>query len=370
MAQASLNAAERAADDGLAIRAAAASAFLLSAYLGSPEEGERWTELASTLAERAGHDDATEAVVLHARMAVTSTLGHPEQALPLVDREISLLERIYGDGPNVAYAVMNRGVTESIVGKWDLAAKDFERAIGLFVAASGPNNPHLDLPYANLALALLDSGRIAEARAAGERALALQAGRPPGTVTVIDYDVLARIALESGNPNRAIELSNTALDRAKAANEHGRYRWAALVSHATARGEEGDLAGKAEDCTQVLAEQKAQGAVSRDRLYYPDALACLGEAELAAGRVASAVAYLEQSVSLEQRESPRDLPLAKFGLARALRAAGRDPERARALAESARATLGPMPGQEKKLAAIDSWLKEAPAAPRAERSTP
>ncbi|MEZ4454594.1 MAG: hypothetical protein R3B09_34400, partial [Nannocystaceae bacterium] len=63
----------------------------------------------------------------------------------------------------------------------------------------------------------------------------------------------------------------------------------------------------------------------------------------------------------QQRAGPR------FLLARALRMTGRDPERARALAEEARASWGHWPGYYKvDLEAVDAWL----AAPAAPSSTP
>jgi hypothetical protein len=112
----------------------------------------------------------------------------------------------------------------------------------------------------------------------------------------------------------------------------------------------------------VLAEQKAQGAMSPDRAYAPDALCCLGKIELDAGRPASAIAYLEQSVALQNREVPFELPDAEFTLARALRLARRDPPRARTLAEKARHSLEALPGQQDQVASIDAWLADPTAA--------
>jgi hypothetical protein len=70
------------------------------------------------------------------------------------------------------------------------------------------------------------------------------------------------------------------------------------------------------------------------------------------------------------RQNPYDLPLAQFALARALRVAGQDPARARALAESAREALAQSPGKQKELAAVDAWLSDRTAARGAGRSLP
>jgi uncharacterized protein with PIN domain len=140
---------------------------------------------------------------------------------------------------------------------------------------------------------------------------------------------------------------------------HGEYKWHAALARAEARGKKGDLAGKAADCALVLSEQKAQGAIAADLPYEPDALACLGDVELAGHRTTSAIAYFEQSVALEKRFDRSRLPLARFGLARALRVARRDPDRARALAENARGALAQLPSREEKVTSIDQWLKAA-----------
>jgi tetratricopeptide (TPR) repeat protein/tRNA A-37 threonylcarbamoyl transferase component Bud32 len=360
-----VHAAERAGDDLLATRAAAQVAFVLSAYLGKPQEGGDWIDLAESFAERAGRDDAIDAAVLDARIVVTAMLGHPERALELHDREIALFERAYGPGdPRVATAFMNRGVTEMTLGLDDRAVEDDKRAIELLSAATGPRNPHLDLPWYNLGDALGNLGRPEEARAAYERVLALQAGRPAGTLTVQIYGNLADLQLGLGDPDSALRLAEQGLDVAGQADERGLSLWAVLVARAQARGQKGDAAGKAEDCARVLAEQRAQGAMTSEGVYYPDALTCLGEVELAAHRASAAIAYLEESVFLEKRQAAAVLPLAKFTLARALRLAGRDPARARALADDARAALAGLPGQAKELAAIDAWLAEGKAAGR------
>jgi serine/threonine protein kinase/tetratricopeptide (TPR) repeat protein len=369
--QASLNAALRAGDDGLAARAAAGGAFVLAERLARPEEGARWIDLATSLAGRRSHDDATEVEVLHCRIVVTANLGHPEDTIALLDRESSLLEKTYGGHtPQLAWVVMNRGVTESILGRFDASRKDVERAIDLLVAATGPNNPHLDLFYLNLGFALSGLDRIPEAKSAYEHALRLQGNRPAGSMSMTVRAGLAWIEEHQGNADQAIQIANEGIAIAEATNESVASKWQLLLLRAKASGDKGDQPSKARDCARVLTEQKARGAVSPNELYGPDALTCVGEVELGARRVASAIALLEQSVAIERRKAPADLPHAKFTLARGLRIAGRDPERARALAESARSALAEQPVQRKELAAIDAWLSETEPPTRVGKATP
>jgi hypothetical protein len=102
--------------------------------------------------------------------------------------------------------------------------------------------------------------------------------------------------------------------------------------------------------------QEASDSLQPGAVYGPDALCCLGEAELALGRTGAALEHLERSLSFERRPDSAELAKARFTLARALRAAGRDPERAMTLVRGARSGLGP--GHDTLTAAIDRWLAE------------
>lgn len=61
-------------------------------------------------------------------------------------------------------------------------------------------------------------------------------------------------------------------------------------------------------------------------------------------------------MTLQRRHEPATLAFARFALARALRAADRDPQRARALAAEAREGMRDLPGLARRLAAVDAWL--------------
>jgi tetratricopeptide (TPR) repeat protein len=89
------------------------------------------------------------------------------------------------------------------------------------------------------------------------------------------------------------------------------------------------------------------------------ALVGLGEVALARGRFEEALPLLEQAAALGTRAhtTPGEYGEIRFALARALRAAKREPERARALAEEAMAAyrkLGPL---RREPAEIAAWLQ-------------
>jgi len=334
-------------------------AFALSGYLERPQEAEGWLGLAQAIAERAGHDEAVEQAVISSRIVVTAMLGHPEKVLDLHDRDIAIAQRLYGEAdPRLATAFMNRAVTLNRIGQNDRAVIDAQRAIDLLAAATGPSNPHLDLSYITLGNPLIAMGRLSDAKAAYERALDLQAGRPPGTLTVCILGNLAGIAELAGDVEDTIRLATRGIEVANAIGDDEVFKWSLMVTKARALGRKGDLKAQAEGCQQALAAQKAHDAVASERLYVPDSLRCLGEAELAMRRPEAAIAYLQQSVALERRADPSDLPLARFALARALRAMDRDPARARMLAEGAKQALNQIVGDHRDVADIDRWLGE------------
>jgi tetratricopeptide (TPR) repeat protein len=360
--QAAVRTAVVAADDATAARAASAAASIVCGWLRTPAEAEVWVGLADAFAQRAGHDDTVDSAVLHARALITTARGHHEQALALHDREIAILERTYGErDPRVAAAILSRATTRIALGQSEQAIADLQRSIDVLAATRGPTNPHLDLPYYNLGVALLFVGRWPEAKAAFQRALDLQSGRPPGALTISIFSGLIEADDALGDPDAAVALATQGMEIARASGQGGQLRWDLLRSRADAREKKGDLTGKREDCRQILEEQKALGTIGPDRSYHPDSLLCLGEVELASHRTAAALEYFEQSAALEDRPVASELPTARFALARSLRLAGRDPQRARALARSAREGMIKLPGHDKEVAEIDRWLDEADA---------
>jgi tetratricopeptide (TPR) repeat protein len=378
--ESAFQAAQRAGDDVLAARAAARIADLLSSRLDQPQDGERWMKAAESIANRAGPHDALHASLLASRITINAMLGRSVQNPELHDQEIALLERLYSKrDPRVARAVTNRGITLHLLGKFDRALEDLQTGIALLTAVAGSGHPHLLLDYTNLGAVLVSLGRLQDAKGAYERALSLQGDTPHGSLTVTILGALAGLEIELGTPDAAIEIAHRGLEVAAEADEKGALEWGLRLIIAKAKGKKGDFGGQAEDCRTILNMQKAAGALTHDAPYTPDALTCLGQAELALRRVDAALGHLEESVTLLSRSEPGDLALARFALAKALRTAGRDMARARELAENAREDLrqGPAFGQE--LAAVELWLAEPsnaapvvamPAAPSALQGAP
>jgi tetratricopeptide (TPR) repeat protein len=351
-------AAEAASDDATAARAASNISFVLSGWLWKPREGERWIDIASTIAARAGHDDALETDILHNRIVEMMELGRLQEAVELLDKEIPALERIYGERSfRLAAEYVNKGVAYIFWGKPELAAPPIRRGIELFQNIGGPDNPHLDLYYANLGAVLMLSRDFDEAREALLRGIAVQGDLPPGSVTEMLFGNLANLELEAERPAAALAYVQNGIDVATAIGEAGeRFMTLLLYVRGMVRAQRGDAAGALDDCGRVLSMQDAHGEIKAGEPYSTDALRCIAEAELSLNRLGPAIEHLERSVALDRRQDRADLPRARFTLARALRIARRDPERAESLARSARTELAEVPRLDKEVAAIDAWL--------------
>jgi tetratricopeptide (TPR) repeat protein len=355
--QQAMHAAARAGDYRLVARAAAGASFVLSGWLGNAQEGERWVDLADSIAERTGRDDALDVEILGGRIVTTSMLGRPGDTMALHDKQIAAAERLYGErDPRLATIFMNRGVSRSILGEYELGLEDFQRGIDILESVSGTDNPHLDLFYFNLGSALCELDRPEEGKVALDHALALEGDRPAGSITVSICAALANVESDLGHNDEAIRIADRGLEVANAiGTTSATSALTLLIVRGRARARNGDLASQAADCGRALSLQRALGPLAAGP-YGPDALSCLGEAELARQEVAAALAHLEEDVRLESRRAPEDLPRARFALARALRETGRDPARAVQLARDALEALRSIRSHEREAGAIETWL--------------
>jgi tetratricopeptide (TPR) repeat protein/predicted Ser/Thr protein kinase len=354
-------ASEAAGNDSLAAIAAATISLELSDTLADVHEAERWLGIAKAIRERAGPDDRADAEVLEAELALVSAEGHADKTVLLRDRLVTLLERIYGSAhPRIAVAIANQAGDVAAVGQPDLAVTLYRRAIAMQEHLFGPDAPTLSIYYNNLGSTLTEATRYAEAKVALDHALALVA--PLGADNahnVLPLVSLAQLDAHTGDFDAALAAAERGIAIADASGQsEARFLPALLVQQGGALLAKGDAAGAQRACARALRLQDEQEIFGPDRIV-PDAndsLTCVGEAETALGRLSDALEHLERSVSLTKRQTPTDLSLARFALARALTAAKRDPRRARDLADTARRELRAAPGMDRQAGEVEAWI--------------
>ena len=354
-------AAVAAGDDSLAATTAAAIAFGYAERGVKTPEGEDWLAIGKALLEREGHDDLAESSILEAEVEILSSGGYAERTIPLYERLIALDTRLFGPAhPAVAGDYNNYATDLNHAGRVEDGIAALRKAIAIHEALYGPSAPVLYLHYNNLGFAYTQLGRYDDAREAIARAIAL--ARPFGPKSangILPWASMAVVDNRAGRSEAAMEDVAQAMAIVRETGDNGALYLPCLhEQRGRALLARGDAAGAAAACAQGVKLQEEQGAIGPDKVYSDDALTCLGEAELAAGKIDAAIADLERSVTLTKRDWTAEVPIAKIDLAKALRARGGDLERARRLAEEGARELRGVAGAERRERDAEAWLAE------------
>ncbi len=232
----------------------------------------------------------------------------------------AVLRRMGGHDVLVGWLLNNRAYMRMRQGRLDEGLEDARRSALAKERAGGANNPDIAHSLNNLSQVLVERDELHEAMQQIERALAIA---DPG--------------FGPEHPVTAMFMSN----HAELLNAFGRFEEA--CTHAT----------RALAIFEV--ETESDGAATT----FP--LTALAVAHLELGRFQQALPMLERACAIREDKVTDSVQLGEvhFALARALRAAGREPERARALAIRARAEYAqsaPGPAVARELAKIDAWL--------------
>ncbi|MGO9708574.1 MAG: protein kinase domain-containing protein [Polyangiaceae bacterium] len=358
--QSAFAAAEAAGDDSLAAVIAARIAFEMDDLMAKPHDAERWLAIARAIFEREGSDDErVESWVLEGEIAVTGVAGQLDRAITMHDKLIALLIRMYGPvHPRVAAAINNKAVDLYSFGRLELSVAEYRRSMLIEEEVVGPDSPALAPDWSNLGGSLTLLGRYVEARAALDQSLKmvgpLDPSNPNAAVTLASMGVLdnrvGRVEEALAETGQGIAIVDATGDKAAV------FLPSLLVEHGRALLSKGDAASARTTCARALAEQEKQEVVRPEQVYADDALTCLGRAETELGRIDDAIAHLERGLTLTKRVTPTDLALARFALAKALRAGKRDPARARDLATQALDALRATNGMERFAIEVTAWL--------------
>jgi tetratricopeptide (TPR) repeat protein/predicted Ser/Thr protein kinase len=357
--QAAFVAALAAGDDSLAAVAAAKIAFDYADKVAKVHEGEGWLAIGKGILEREGADDRAEAELLNSEVEILSYEGYGERAIPLHERDIELLTRVYGPAhPSVAAAYNNYGTDLNDVGRQEDGIAALRKGIAINEAIYGPNDPMLHIDYNNIGVAYTQLGRYDDAREALAHAIVL--AKPLGAKSangIVLWASMAVVDNRAGRPDAAMDDVEQAMAIVRETGDNGaRFLPCLYEQRGRALLARHDAAGAVVACAQGVKLQEEQEVIGPDKIYSDDAITCLGEAELAAGKIDDAIAHLERSVTLTKRDWKGGLPIAKIDLARALRAGKRDEERGRRLAEEGVAGLKGVAGAEAQEKEGEAWV--------------
>jgi tetratricopeptide (TPR) repeat protein len=296
---------------------------LASALSARGRNEEAWTHarLVLELREKAlGADHPHVAAALIVLGNIVDDLGRREEALGHFGRALRIVERVFGpEHPQASAARNNLGSVLYRLGRLEEAREQFERSLAIKEKALGPEHPASASTLRNLGLVLLDRGEYARARSFLERALARRERLGP------DHAQFARTLADLGE--LALREGRTAEARVQLQRAHDILAKNLGPSHA-------DLLGPLVGIARVFLRE---------------------------GTPLRTLSLLEKALPVAERGKPDALTLAlgRFALARALRKVGRDPARARSLAEKARRAMEKLGGAQRRwLAQVEAWLRE------------
>ena len=311
------------------------------------------------LLERIGPGGYDLARALHMLSIVHDDRNDPEAGLPIARRALEVAEDAVGaDHPLVGRVVMTVGNHLRRLDRLDDAEAAYRRALAIYERTSGPRSTDVAMVQMNLGNLRRDRDDLPGAIAAFRAAAALfeEISGPEHTRTANAVDNLASAVSEHGDAagaeplfRRAIEIY-TARIGADAPPTAGVIR--RFAEHHLRHGEPALAVPLLEQVVAALERQDDPRQLVRP-------LARLGEAYLAVDDARRAHATFERCLTAAADDAYHEDQRAqcRFGLARALRLLGRDPARARTLAEQARATWAQWSDGADDVAAVDAWLR-------------
>jgi serine/threonine protein kinase len=370
------------------------------------EDGREWLGIAQALAQRAQEVPGAAIPIDNTQAIIAVRAGRWDEAVEQFQKVVERMRALDPDNPNLAMALLNLGSAYAERRDFDDARTYMQQAAEHTERVLGPKHPSMTSLYANLALLSILQGRFVEAEPEIERALALQrmvlgddhveTARTIASMAVVQRNLgrpeaaerlhrqalgVRRSKLGPDHPEVAESLRNLAwavADQGRAEEalvlagqaqqvaarrlapehpEHGTHA-AMVASILLEAGKPREALEQAEKAIGIL---DARGPGPNASI---DARRSQGRALRELGRHEASIEGLERTLAsaLEHDAASNETALVRFELAQSLRAAGRDPERARKLGEEARDVLEEVAmGRRRDVDRVEAWLAAAPA---------
>ncbi|MGE0547893.1 MAG: protein kinase [Kofleriaceae bacterium] len=354
-------AAQAGRDDRNAASALVRLAVSIGAKQNRPDDAKRIVDLATAAVERAGGDSELQCELANARGSIAVANGKFDEALTITR---ALLDKLDNQRTSDELPVLQaRGMYASALiytGDGEGASKELEAVLAKRIAAVGPEHPSLTGLLLNLGGALTMMGRFEQAAKHLQRATALleQSYGPKHSDLILTRTTLSAVLTRVGRCDEGIAMQTRAVELAE--QLYG-------LSHIEVADPLDQLAERFDYCQRdaesLPLAQRAVSIVDTDEhRASPElgiALGHLGNAQLETGQTQAARRTLERAITIEGVDPP-NLSRAQFALARTLAKLGKQPARARMLAQEARNNiemLGPLGKTDAER--IDAWLASA-----------
>ena len=285
--------------------------------------------------------------------------GMIEEGLPLLEAGVRKFEVALGpEHLQTAAATNILAEVVDVMGRHREAVVLYERVIAIYDAALGPSASRTAIPLANASVALRLLGEHDRSIAFARRSV--EVTLPADRLRYLQY--LGQAYLAAGRAEEAIPVLRQAIAMGDPEPRPFEQRpWVtAMITLGRALLEQ----GRHDEAESIMERGLGLAIEPGDRM---DAHEALGQLELRRGRPEAALEHFEAALraieGTDQHLEAENLGDVRFGLARALVAAGGDRSRALAEAERARELLRGVDGSERARAQIDAWLRETAAEP-------
>jgi len=284
-----------------------------------------------------------------------------EEAEALLRKALALNEEVFGrTSTAVADDLANLGIFLHDGGNYEQAEEVMLESLEIQREAYGGDHRHIATVLQYLGELLNDTGQRERARAYAEESLAMRQRILPADHIDIarGHQLLGAIALNEGRYDDARKAYEQSLEvrrrglRPDDPKLAGPYYGLAQVELQAKRPE-----AAVEACRKALSLE--EGAHGPDHPRVAVHLVCLAKSLRQAGRADESIVPAQRAVALWRDDTvdPIRVAFARVELARSLRAADREPERARQLGTEAREILAKHPGAaDGVIAELDAWL--------------
>jgi tetratricopeptide (TPR) repeat protein/tRNA A-37 threonylcarbamoyl transferase component Bud32 len=331
---------------------------------GEISEGIAMVRSAVEMLEAEGERDVQAAMSRNNLCMVLTEGGEHEEALAQCQAAAHEFELVYGpQHPRRAWPYINMGITYQKLDRYEESEAATREALKLLRASFGPDHPRTAMTTMNLANALYLQGDYDGAAELHEHALKVLEATVDETHPSLQQARLnlAVVRRYQGRPAESEQLLNHALETAERLNGSTHYSVGTIMQNL------GNLAYEAGDYELALIRfERARGifTTSLSKEVHPRVAGIyrrIGNSKRHLGRIDEALDDLERSLAIyDEIDGYRpERGEVLFDIATTLDEAGREPERARQLAEQARPGFlkGGAPYGE-KIAELDRWLAQ------------
>jgi tetratricopeptide (TPR) repeat protein len=344
-------------DDDTAAKVAA-ELVSVNATLAQPARAAEWDAIAAAVIERVGAPPLLQARLASARGHVLATAGKRAEAAAQHELARDLRDKFEPGDLEVGMSYTSLAFDYDEIGRYKDARAAGERALALEQALLGPDHPEIGIVLVNLGNIAVDEGDVAAARAYYLRALALRektvaAGDDPNGLADVANN-LGGMAVDAQQYDEALKYFQRAVELRQRADKDDPEGTIPMIGIATVhalRGECKEAVAQAHVALDIV-ERK----LGRAHPYAGDDLLVIGKCERELGHLESSEQALERSLAIRTTDSrPVELGEAQFELAQTVWLRGNHAH-ALELANAAHATLADVKATASDLGEVDKWL--------------